>query len=156
MHAQQDERAVRAAYVYNLTKYVYWPHNGNELLIGVVGDKSMDQALKSVVDGKRSDERVIHILLHPSDADLARCDMVYFAGPATAYPHDILDHPHTSSTLTVGEDDHFVLSGGMVALIRTGDQIQLEVNPDAANAAGLRISSRLLNLAVIVDSGKRG
>jgi len=154
--AQQEERAVRAAYVYKLTEFVSWPRHGNELLICVVGSDSMEAALKSVVEGKESSGRKIRVLQHPSEAELAHCDLVYLSDTALARGYALLDRLQGSAVLTVGESDRFVRAGGMVGLIRSGDQIQLEVNLDAVRTAGLRISSRLLQLAVIVHSGKRG
>ena len=44
----------------------------------------------------------------------------------------------------------------MVGLVNTGDHIQIEVNLEAAQSAGIRISSRVLNLAVIVGAGQKG
>jgi hypothetical protein len=52
--------------------------------------------------------------------------------------------------LTVGESEDFIRDGGMVGLVRDADQIQIQVNLEATQAAGLRISSRLLSLAVVV------
>jgi hypothetical protein len=154
--AQQEELAVRAAYIYHLTEYVTWPRHGNDLLIGVVGSDSMEAALKSVIEGKESGGRKIHVLTHSSEAELKHCDLVYLADAALSRGPALLDHLQASGVLTVGESDRFVRVGGMVGLIRSGDQIQLEVNLDAVNVAGLRISSRLLELAVIAHPGKRG
>src|SRR6266481_5788164 len=77
--AQQDERAVRAAFVFNLTKYVSWPQAHDRLMVGVIGDGSMGPVLKQVLDGKVSDGRRITVVMHPSDADLRECDLLYLA-----------------------------------------------------------------------------
>jgi hypothetical protein len=44
----------------------------------------------------------------------------------------------------------------MVAFVRSGDSIQIEINPDAVKAAGLSISSRLLEIALLIHPGRRG
>jgi predicted transcriptional regulator len=44
----------------------------------------------------------------------------------------------------------------MVGLVNTGDRIQIEVNLEAAQSAGIRISSRVLNLAEIVRPAQKG
>jgi hypothetical protein len=157
VEAQQNELSVRAAYIYNLTKYVSWPHLGDEIVIGVAGNDDMGQVLKKTVDGKMIEGKKIRVLLHPSEAELQHCNILYVPSTISGQSHMALERIAKGAVLTVGENDRFVHDGGMVGLVRTGDQIQLEINLDAARGAGLQISSRLLKLAVIVHTdGKRG
>jgi hypothetical protein len=152
---QQDEHAVRAAYVYNLTKYVTWPKAGNELEICVAGGGSFGFALEKVIQGKVSDGRRILVSLRPSEPELQRCDMVYFDAANAAQTQRVLDHLMGHPVLTVGENESFVRAGGMVGLVRSGDQLQIQVNLDQVRAGELRMSSRLLDLAVLVHYGGR-
>ena len=52
--------------------------------------------------------------------------------------------------LVVGELEGFVRRGGMISFVVEGDRVRLAVNPSRAEAAGLRLSSRLLSLARLV------
>lgn len=155
--AQQDERAVRAAYVFSLTKYVAWPKERDQLMVAVAGDGTMGPILKQVLDGKTSDGKTIRITTNPSDAELRDCDILYVADSSAAEFNSILRRIAGRPVLTVGETDRFTRAGGMVALVRSGDQMQIQVNLDALRAAQLQMSSRLLRLAVIVsgDGGAR-
>lgn len=150
--AQQDERAVRAAFVFNLTKYVSWPGAHQRLVIGVLGDANIGAALKQVLDGKSSDGRPISVVLHPADSDLGNCDVLYIAGLPAPAVRSILNRTASKSVLTVGDNDQFVRAGGTVALVRAGDQIQIEVNLEALRSRQLDMSSRLLKLAVLLPS----
>jgi hypothetical protein len=153
LHAQQDERAVRAAFVFNLTKYVTWPQPRQRLVIGVVGQGNMGPVLKQVLEGKASDGRQITVLTNPSDVELRECDVLYVAESSAARIRSTLDRVTGRAILTVGESDQFAHSGGMVALVRSGDQIEIEVNLAAVRSRRLEMSSRLLNLAVLVSPG---
>ncbi len=148
--AQQDERAVRAAFVFNLIKYVSWPGVKKHLVIGVVDEGSMGPVLKQILEKKVSDGREISIVIHPSDAELRDCNVVYFSESSPAKIRSLLNHLGGESILTVGESDQFARAGGMVSLVRSGDQIEIEVNLNAVRNRNLEMSSRLLNLAVIV------
>jgi hypothetical protein len=150
LQAQRDERAVRAAFVYNLTKYVEWPQADKELVIGFVGEGGMGETLQRIVAGKTSDTRTLRVILDPADDQLERCDVVYVAYSSPKRTQTVLSKLRHKSTLSVGETGDFARAGGMVGLVRDADQIQIQVNLEAAQAAGLKISSRLLNLAVIV------
>lgn len=148
--AQQDERAVRAAFVFNLTKYVSWPGAKKRLVIGVVDEGSMGPVLKQILEKKVSDGREISIMIHPSEAELRDCNVVYFSESSPAKIRSLLNRLGGDSILTVGESDQFARAGGMVSLVRSGDQIEIEVNLNAVRNRNLEMSSRLLNLAVIV------
>lgn len=147
--AQHEERSVRAAFVYNLTKYVEWPHAGKELVIGFVGDDGVGETLEKVLAGKSSSERAIRVVISPSDEELQRCDLVYVGYSSKEKIRGVLEKVRNKNILSVGESDHFALDGGMVGLVRVGDEIQIQVNLDEVQAGGLKMSSRLLNLAVI-------
>jgi hypothetical protein len=153
LHAQQDEYAVRAAYVFNLTKYVTWPRKRDRLVVGVFGDGSTGPILREVLDRKMSDGKTIYVVLHPSESELRDCDILYVTKPSPTELHSILKRAAGQPVLTVGETDAFARAGGMVGLVRSGDQMQIQVNLESLKAAQLQMSSRLLRLAVIVSEG---
>jgi hypothetical protein len=148
----QDERAVKAAFVFNLTKYVEWPKPDGDINVAYVGDDSMADVLPQMLAGKVSNGRPIRVLISPSDADLERCDVLYVGYSSSEKIRQALTKTARRPILTVGDGTNFIASNGMVALSRKGNQIQIEVNLDAVHAAQLKISSRLLNLSTIVHS----
>lgn len=154
--SQQDERSVRTAFVYNLTKYMAWPSSTQALDICVIGKGTTGSDLKTIVDGKLSGQRTIRVQLDPADSDLRHCQIIYLSATAGPRLSAVLDKTRGTSPLTVGESENFLRSGGMIAFIRSGDSLQLEVNLDAVEAANLKISSRLLDLAIIFHPGRRG
>lgn len=150
----QDERTVKAAFVFNLIKYVEWSNSSNELLIGYSGDASMGEVLKKLLEGKSIDNRTIHILLSPSESDVQRCNLLYVSEASPRKARAALERIHNKSTLTVGDSNSFTEDGGMIGLVRNGEQVQIQVNLDSVQEAELKISSRLLNLATILRNGK--
>jgi len=52
-----------------------------------------------------------------------------------------------ASILTVSELDRFIQSGGIINFVMEGNKVRFEINDAAAKQVGLRISSKLLNLA---------
>lgn len=151
--AQQDERAVRAAFVFNLTKYVSWPARRDRLVIGVIGSTNIAQVLQQILDGKVSDGRRITVIVHSPDAELNECDVLYVAGVPLSAVKSILNRSANRPVLTVGDSEQFVRSGGMVGLVRSGDQIEIEVNLPALRSRQLDMSSRLLKMAVLIPTG---
>jgi hypothetical protein len=152
---QHYENEIRAAFVYNLTKYVEWPHPKKELVIGFVGDSSMGETLQKIVAGKVSGSRGIRVVLSPSEAQLEQCDILYVAYSSPKKTRAVFERIRGKDILSVVEEDSSVRDGGMVGLVRSGDHIQIEVNLDAVQSGNLKISSRLLALASIVHSGRK-
>ena len=145
-----DERAVKAAFVFNLTKYVEWPQKTDEIVIGFIGQDQTGEIFKKMLDGKTSDSRVIRVLLSPSDQDLARCSILYIADPSPKNVRAAFDQVRGKSILTVGDTETFVREGGMIGLMTVGEQIQIQVSLETVQASRLKISSRLLNIATLV------
>jgi hypothetical protein len=145
-----DEHAVKAALVFNLTKYVEWPQGNNEVVIGFIGEGPMGEVLKKMLDGKASESRPIHVLLSPSDQDLEHCYILYIADPSPKKIRAALDRVRDKSILTVGDTESFVREGGMISLVTVGDLVQIQVRLEVAHQSRLKISSRLLNIAVLV------
>jgi hypothetical protein len=153
--SQQDARAVRSAFVFNLTKYVVWPQSKRTLVIGFVGEPGAGTMMKQMLDARSTEGRTLQVVLDPSDSELNACDILYVTSAESGKLGNILPRLGRSPVLTVGEDSRFTHNGGTVGLIRDGDQIQIEVNLDALHAAGLNMSSRLLQLATIVSTRSR-
>jgi len=148
-----DERAVRAAFVYNLTKYVEWPEANGAMTIGYIGEPEAGETLKKMLDGKNSDSRPIRVLLSPSEAELERCQILYVAEPSSKKVHAMLEHVRGKGILTVGNTETFVHEGGMIGLVTVGEQIHIQVRLEVVQQAQLKISSRLLNIATLVAPG---
>lgn len=147
--AQEDQQAVRAAYLFNLSRYVSWPRAMKDLRICSEADERTGKLLQQILEGKNSDGRPVHIVLGASVAELRQCAILYLGKASPARVAAILQELGTSPVLTVSDDPQFVRGGGMVALLRAEDQIQLHVNISAIHSAGILMSSRLLSIAVV-------
>lgn len=146
----QDERAVRAAYVFHITKLVDWPPEKVSLQIGFLGNRDTGEFLQRILEGRISDSRPIHISLLPSDGELQQCSIVYFGDSQSKKVHAALAKLDEKNILTIGEADSFARDGGMIGLVKVGQQIRIQVNQDAARRAGVKISPRLFDLAEVV------
>jgi hypothetical protein len=79
------------------------------------------------------------------------CHVVFVPVTEKDHAEKIMKSLQGSNTLTVGESDGFAAMGGIINLVVEGDKIRFEVNPAAADRAGLKISAKLLSMAKIVD-----
>jgi hypothetical protein len=149
----KDEQAVKAAFVFNLTKYVEWPAGiaHDEIVIGFTGEGSMGAMLKQVLSGKVAGGRTVRVSVEPSREELQHCNILYISQSSPQKVRAVLERIAHSSVLTVGDTASFAQLGGAVALVTTGAHVQIQINPAAVEAAQIKISSRLLSLATLVS-----
>ena len=65
---------------------------------------------------------------------------------------DIVLHLNGSPVLIIGDSPEFARSGGIIGLENVENRVRFRVNLDAAQRSGLRLSSRILDLATSVHS----
>lgn len=143
------EYRVKAAFLYNFVKFVEWPaaESSAAIAICVAGRNPFGSLLDTLVRGEAINGRRLEtrVILEPDPA----CDVVFIPDGAatTVYLRAARGHP----ILTVGETGGFIAQGGIARFYIDGGNVRFEINRGAAERAGLRISSRLLQLARIVD-----
>lgn len=146
----QDERAVRTAYVFQLTRYVEWPPETKQLTVGVLASRETSEFLQKILDGKTTDSRPLRVLVSPTDDDWPNCDILYMDDSQAKKTLAALNKRGTNNVLTVGESSAFLRDGGMVALVRTGDKVQIQLNLESARSSGLKLNPRLFDVARII------
>jgi hypothetical protein len=143
------EYQVKAAYLFNFLKFVEFPATAGPINICVAGRNPFGNSLDDTVRGEQIQGRPVttRVILEPEQ----NCHVIFV--PAGAATTAYLRAARGSSTLTVGETAEFIMQGGIVNFVRQGNNIRFEIDPEAADQAKLRISSRLLQLATIVRPG---
>ena len=82
--------------------------------------------------------------------DVSRCHLVYASGLPADREQSLVEATRGRPILTASDSSTFMKRGGVVAFYIAGGRMKFSVNPSAAGRAQLRISSKLLSLAVIV------
>lgn len=151
-HAQGrlDESEVKAAFLYNLAKFVQWPPSADrsdQLLVGVIGNDLFGNVLTRVVWGKRVQGRKIVVRQLRPDEDLRMYHIVFVGALATRHSADILLRVQAAGVLTVGEAPDFIHEGGHVRFYSENYKVRIQIDAAGAEQAGLKISSQLLSLS---------
>jgi len=147
-----DEYPVKAAFLFNFAKFVEWPafaFKGPEdpIAICVLGQNPFGTALEDVVRDKTVANRafVVRSVLNAQQA--TTCQIVFVSASERKRFRLLLDELKGRSILTVGEADDFTASGGIINFKLKDARVRIEIDPNAADRAGLHISSKLLSLA---------
>jgi hypothetical protein len=149
-----DLRVERADDALNLVRYVEWPSPGSALVITFIGDAAGGRALNRAAAGVAVNGHPVRVIRATWEDLPGSCDALYVSGSVSAADvARVLDRVGDRNVLTIGETHDFIEQGGIVSLVDWNERIRVEVNPETAQKAGIRISSHVLSLAVIVHSG---
>ncbi len=78
---------------------------------------------------------------------LDSCHLLYVPLRSSIDSKDLLTQVRTLPILTIGESADFLEDGGIVSLRVVEGRVRFDVNIEAANRVGVRLSSQLLRLA---------
>jgi len=149
-----DEYHVKAAFLYNFAKFVEWPSgtagSSSAIAICVLGQNSFGRVLEDTVSGKAVDGKTFIVRRISEVKAAALCQILFVSSSERMRYGAILTELRTDHVLTVGESDGFIEEGGIVNLRLARGKIQIQININAAEQAGVRISSKLLSLAQII------
>jgi hypothetical protein len=155
-----SEYEVKAAFLYNFARFVDWPsqafpgEENSPFTLCLAGDP-FEGALDKILQGETLDRRPLTVRRMSADNDIHGCHILYVGPSEARRVPEILNNLGNAPILTVGETDDFIDNGGIVRFVKTGSRIHFQINPDAAQSASLKVSSRLLHLADIVRPRRR-
>jgi hypothetical protein len=145
-----SQEAVEAAYLYNFTKFVYWPASaaGTPLAICVMGRDSFHSSLQQIVKGQIVNNRPLAFHQIKNIAQAQACSLLFLSsGDDEGRDVRALEG---SPVLTVSDDPGFLERGGVIQFLIKDERVRFSVNLPAARHNGLEISSELLKVAVRV------
>ena len=145
------EYRVKAAYLYNFVKFVEWPKEARPgpLTICVASRNPFGTALSDTIRGElvNGRELLTRVILEP-DPD---CHVLFIPnGSPSAY----LRAARGTPILTVGETPDFLEQGGIIGFVTAGRNVRFAISTESAEHAKLRVSARLLQLAINTRSAR--
>lgn len=153
-----DESKVKAAFVYHFAKFTDWPAEAftgadETVVLCVVGSHDYGDAFDSVA-GKAVGGRAVEVKYVRSYKPNEQCHVVFVAKSERTKVERIVAQSQEWHALTVSDIEGFTDRCGMIGLVRLNDRLAFEINQAAAETAGLKLSSKLLNLAKRLVEGQ--
>lgn len=158
--AQADgnlEYKVKAAYLYNFTKFISWPERNTATFnICIIGNNPFGNLLDAL-ETKTALDKPIRLLRLDTVKQAKDCHIAYL---------DITDNRENISipgvltiasltkTLTVSSQPFFAEQGGMIGFVIEDEKVKLHINLKALKQSGLGISAKLIEVATLVEGGE--
>jgi hypothetical protein len=155
------EYDLKATFLFNFTQFVDWPAAAlgkaeDPFVIGILGADPFGGFLDELVKNERAHGKPIQIRRYGKLEEVAGPHILFISKSENARIESILDKLKGQPILTVGEsaEQSFARRGGMIGLVTENARVRLRINLEAARAAQLTISAKLLGLAEIVHTEK--
>ena len=151
--AAQDvtEPALKAAFIYNFAKFTEWPADavgtGAPLVLCVLGDAAIGEALERVVKGRTLAGHSISVSKAPPGRPLEACHIAYVSGVTASQAAEVVAGVRDAPVLTISDVEGFTKLGGIAQFFFEHGQLRFDVKLASAKRARLQISSKLLALA---------
>lgn len=151
------EYEVKAVFIYNLAKFIEWPDksldNSSTLTLYILGDDPFGTDLDAIRGKLIKGKSVVVKQIDSPDA-LKNVGILFISSSEKERLRDILKGISRLPILTVGDTQSFAQRGVMVNFYIENSKIRFEINMEAANMAGLKISSNLLRMGTIIAPPK--
>ena len=146
-----DVDKIKAELLYKLALFLYFPSSSvsgsDSFMICVLGKDPLGTALGDAVKYKGISGRKVIAKRIADISETTGCSVLYIWDSEAHPMPEVAWALGNKSILTVGEGSQFTLSGGMINFRTEGNRVRFEINAAAAKRAGLKISSKLLNVA---------
>jgi len=149
-HAQTaDETSIKAVFLFRFGAFVEWPESAFSsrsapLTICVAGSDALAEGVRRAAAGQAINGRQISVR---AGADHPDCNVLYAGGDEDEGIADALRRTRFQPILTVTDDNRGPLRGAIHFVI-VDNRVRFYIDRDDADHKGLRLSSRLLGIAL--------
>lgn len=153
-NTEAEEYKLKAAFIYNFTMYVEWspPMSENEFIIGVINSSPINKHLEEIANSEKVNGKKIVVREYDKLEDIGFCHILFIPQNCGLSLNDIVLDPDLKRTLTISEKEEYAKKGAAINFVEIDNKLKFEINTRVLNAAGIKASSQLLKLAIIINS----
>lgn len=151
--AQPKEHEVKAAFLFKFPSFVEWPQGAlgeGPVVIGVIGAEAVAAELQQVVGGREVQGRLLAVRRLRAGDPLDGLHVLFLGRDASPRLKDVVRARPDQPLLIVCEWEGALEQGAVVNFVRSEGRVRFEVALDNAGQRGLRISPRMLAVALSV------
>lgn len=145
------EPSLKAAYIYNFAKFTEWPPpvpSAKSFVMCVLGDAAVGNALERTVEGRQLAGNAITVSRLTRPASQQACQVLYVSGITADQASQLVAALRDAPVLTISDMERFTEVGGVAQFFFEHGRLRFSVDLESAKRAGLKLSSKLLTLAL--------
>ena len=149
-----SEDAVKAAFIYRFAGYVDWPRKTEPsptFRIAVLGSKEISSRLEAMAADRTLHGRPVTVQRISRVQDAGNAQILYIGPTHRGSLERLVRAVADRDMLVITDEPDGLESGSAINLLKVDQRVRFEVSTEAAQRAGLTISSGLLSVAVRVQ-----
>ena len=155
------EHQVKIAFLYNFARFVEWPkatfaRPDAPVILGILGSDGFCSDIEKMLQGKTVDSHPLVIRHVQSVGQVQPSQILFISSSVHNDLARILGLLSGVPVLTVGDTDSFTSLGGMINFRMEANKVRFDINIDAAERSGLKLSSKLLSVSRVVHDERGG
>jgi len=157
-----EQAKLKVLYTYKIGKFAEWPDNKLNATTGnfqlcILGRNPFSQQALNMIIGKSVQGIPLSIETFDSslitEEVLSTCHIVFISSSEKKRLSTILFSLQKMPVLTVSDIHGFSDSGGMITLVKDHGKLRFQINQKALQQANISVSSKIIELAEIIDVG---
>jgi len=147
-----QEASLKAVFIYNFTKYIEWDNLNAEdnFIIGIMGSSALDATIEAIAKKNFVKNKRIILRHFNSPEEISTCHILFiprdYPGPVRS-----VTERAGKKVLVIADKVNAARQGAAINFVLVNDKLKFEINAETLYTAGLKASSQLLKLAIIVD-----
>ena len=149
----RDDRPIHEIHsmmIYNFVKYIQWPDNSQEFIIGVMGNDEVYNTLKTWYDGKVRGNKKFIIKKYNSPAEIQESHILYVGNSTINQFTAIKNKVGSASTLIITDKPGMGAKGSGINFKTVNNKLAFELNQSAIEKSDLKVSSQLTAMAILI------
>ncbi|MCK4663549.1 MAG: YfiR family protein [Bacteroidales bacterium] len=148
-----QEAKYKAIFIYNFTKHFEWPaaYKTGDFIIGVLGNPLIISELEKITTSKKVGTQTIVVKRYKTPAEISKCHILFVPLSKSKLIGECTSQLSNSNTLIVTEKKGLIQQGATINFVVKEGKIKFEFKKSTASKYGLKVSSYLEKLAIIVN-----
>ena len=153
------EYQLKAVFLYNFAQFTDWPESAfadtnSPLVIGILGADPFGRTLDETIKDETVRGHPLVIQHYQRAEEAKTCDILFISQSESRHMDEIVKGLKGRPILTVADADGPPSTEVIILFRVENNKVHFRINQDAAKAANLTLSSRLLRVADVPPPGK--
>lgn len=150
-YAGELEARVKAAYIFNFTKFMEWPDSGGSgaaepIRICIIGNDPLRTILGELTN-REVKGHPLKVVKIRDIREAGACNLLFVSRSEEPQVARILQQLQGTRTITVSDINQFSQRGGGIGFVTDKERVKIEISQKAVRQSGVKISAKLFEIA---------
>jgi hypothetical protein len=148
---KEQEYLLKAAFLYRFCDYVEWSNDDSDVFnIAILGESGILPPLLDISKDKRTKNKRIVVRQYNNASEIGSCQMIFISRTYKLPVETVISKVDYKPVLVITEQRSDFDKGAHLNFLISYNKLKFEVNLKTTSRSGLKISSQLLQHALVI------